>query len=146
MLDESRDVTVRTGAYVTADETTRIKATKAVTLQRFFEARDRRARDAARAARDAAARDAAAALEAEREAERDARLFAIERRLRPRTESDFKLLRREFETWRLAEMAKIDAAFPAPVEGRRRPRASPSPRTSAEKRWARASTPRRRSP
>ena len=39
MLDESRDVTVRTGAYVTADETTRIKATKAVTLQRFFEAR-----------------------------------------------------------------------------------------------------------
>ena len=117
MLDESRDVTVRTGAYVTADETTRIKATKAVTLQRFFRgARDRRRRDAARAARDAAARDAAAALEAEREAERDARLFAIERRLRPRTESDFKLLRHEFETWRLAEMAKIDAAFPAPVE------------------------------
>ena len=55
-------------------------------------------------------------LGCEREAERDARLFAIERRLRPRTESDFKLLRREFETWRLAEMAKIDAAFPAPVE------------------------------
>ena len=145
MLDESRDVTVRTGAYVTADETTRIKATKAVTLQRFFRgARDRRRRDAARAARGAA-RDAAAAAEAEREAERDARLFAIERRLRPRTESDFKLLRREFETWRLAEMAKIDAAFPRRWR-RRRPRASPSPRTSAEKRWARASTPRRRSP
>ena len=52
MLDGAGMATVRTGAYVTADETTRIKATKAVTLQRFFRgARDRRRRDARRAPR-----------------------------------------------------------------------------------------------
>ena len=56
MLDESRDVTVRTGAYVTADETTRIKATKAVTCSFFRGARDRRRRDGARRARRGGAR------------------------------------------------------------------------------------------
>ena len=117
VLDESRDVTVRVGAYVTAEETTRIKAAKAVILQRFARgARDRRRRNALRAARDADDTAAAAALEAARVAEERKRAFDIERRVRPQTDADFKLLRSEFDAWRLGEVAKIDAAFPAPVE------------------------------
>ena len=117
LLDESRDVVVRVGTYVTAEETTRVEAAKAVVLQRFARgARDRRRRDALRAKRDAEARSAAEALEAARVAEEKKRAFDIERRVRPRTDADFKLLRREFDAWRLAETAKIDAAFPAPAE------------------------------
>jgi hypothetical protein len=117
MLDDKNDVVVRVGAYVTAEETTSIKAEKAVTLQRFARgARDRRRRDALRAKRDAELKAAEVALETARLAEERKRLFDIERRVRPRTDADFKLLQREFDEWRLKETAKIDAAFPAPVE------------------------------
>ena len=117
MLDDKNDVVVRVGKYVTAEETTSIKAEKAVTLQRFARgARDRRRRDALRAKRDAELKAAEVALETARLAEERKRLFDIERRVRPRTDADFKLLQREFDEWRLKETAKIDAAFPAPVE------------------------------
>jgi len=117
MLDDKNDVVVRVGKYVTAEETTSIKAEKAVTLQRFARgARDRRRRDALRNKRDAELTAAEVALETARLAEERKRLFDIERRVRPRTDADFKLLQREFDEWRLKETAKIDAAFPAPVE------------------------------
>ena len=117
MLDDKNDVVVRVGKYVTAEETTSIKAEKAVTLQRFARgARDRRRRDALRNKRDAELKAAEVALETARLAEERKRLFDIERRVRPRTDADFKLLQREFDEWRLKETAKIDAAFPAPVE------------------------------
>ena len=117
MLDDKNDVVVRVGAYVTAEETKAIKAEKAVTLQRFARgARDRRRRDALRNKRDAELTAAEVALETARLAEERKRLFDIERRVRPRTDADFKLLQREFDEWRLKETAKIDAAFPAPVE------------------------------
>ena len=117
MLDDKNDVVVRVGKYVTAEETKAIKAEKAVTLQRFARgARDRRRRDALRAKRDAELTAAEVALETARLAEERKRLFDIERRVRPRTDADFKLLQREFDEWRLKETAKIDAAFPAPVE------------------------------
>ena len=117
MLDDKNDVVVRVGAYVTAEETKAIKAEKAVTLQRFARgARDRRRRDALRNKRDAELKAAEVALETARLAEERKRLFDIERRVRPRTDADFKLLQREFDEWRLKETAKIDAAFPAPVE------------------------------
>lgn len=117
MLDDKNDVVVRVGKYVTAEETKAIKAEKAVTLQRFARgARDRRRRDALRNKRDAELTAAEVALETARLAEERKRLFDIERRVRPRTDADFKLLQREFDEWRLKETAKIDAAFPAPVE------------------------------
>jgi hypothetical protein len=117
MLDDKNDVVVRVGKYVTAEETKAIKAEKAVTLQRFARgARDRRRRDALRNKRDAELKAAEVALETARLAEERKRLFDIERRVRPRTDADFKLLQREFDEWRLKETAKIDAAFPAPVE------------------------------
>ena len=117
MLDDKNDVVVRVGKYVTAEETKAIKAEKAVTLQRFARgARDRRRRDALRNKRDAELTAAEVALETARLAEERKRLFDIERRVRPRTDADFKLLQREFDEWRLVETAKIDAAFPAPVE------------------------------
>jgi hypothetical protein len=117
MLDDKNDVVVRVGAYVTAEETKAIKAEKAVTLQRFARgARDRRRRDALRNKRDAELKAAEVALETARLAEERKRSFDIERRVSPRTDADFKLLQREFDEWRLKETAKIDAAFPAPVE------------------------------
>jgi hypothetical protein len=117
MLDDKNDVVVRVGKYVTAEETTSIKAEKAVTLQRFARgARDRRRRDALRNKRDAELKAAEVALETARLAEERKRSFDIERRVSPRTDADFKLLQREFDEWRLKETAKIDAAFPAPVE------------------------------
>ena len=117
MLDDKNDVVVRVGKYVTAEETKAIKAEKAVTLQRFARgARDRRRRDALRNKRDAELKAAEVALETARLAEERKRLFDIERRVSPRTDADFKLLQREFDEWRLKETAKIDAAFPAPVE------------------------------
>ena len=117
MLDDKNDVVVRVGKYVTAEETKAIKAEKAVTLQRFARgARDRRRRDALRNKRDAELKAAEVALETARLAEERKRSFDIERRVRPRTDADFKLLQREFDEWRLKETAKIDAAFPAPVE------------------------------
>jgi hypothetical protein len=117
MLDDKNDVVVRVGKYVTAEETKAIKAEKAVTLQRFARgARDRRRRDALRNKRDAELTAAEVALETARLAEERKRSFDIERRVCPRTDADFKLLQREFDEWRLKETAKIDAAFPAPVE------------------------------
>ena len=117
MLDDKNDVVVRVGKYVTAEETKAIKAEKAVTLQRFARgARDRRRRDALRNKRDAELTAAEVALETARLAEERKRAFDIERRVCPRTDADFKLLQREFDEWRLKETAKIDAAFPAPVE------------------------------
>jgi hypothetical protein len=117
MLDDKNDVVVRVGKYVTAEETKAIKAEKAVTLQRFARgARDRRRRDALRNKRDAELKAAEVALETARLAEERKRSFDIERRVSPRTDADFKLLQREFDEWRLKETAKIDAAFPAPVE------------------------------
>jgi hypothetical protein len=117
LLDHSRDISVRTGAYVTAEETLKLKETKAIVLQRFARgARDRRRRDILRRKRDAEMASAKERLELTAREELLARQLDIERRIRPMTDADFKLLTREFDSWRTREISKIDALYPKPVE------------------------------
>ena len=117
LLDDENDVHVRTGRYVTADETLNVKAAKVVTLQRFVRGmRDRKRRDFLRVKRDNEIAIAKEALEAAQAREIHRRHFAIERRVRPGTASDFALLRSEFEQWRVKEMQVIDSIYPAVVD------------------------------
>ena len=118
LLDESRDIEVDAGAYMTSEEFQRLKEAKTLVLQRY--ARGWRARKLAakmRAERDA---EWAAAYEADEKARAKAerrRRREIERRMRPRTFEDFEILYNELEAWRLMETSKInDANLPPDVK------------------------------
>ena len=122
LLDDSRDVTVHTGLYVTADELWALKERKALVLQRYARGmRARRLRDARRIERDAAAKARDEEEKAAKDFEERARAREIERRMNPRTPADFHILRRELATWMASETAKLNAAHPPPGEGNRRP-------------------------
>ena len=118
LLDDSRDVTVHTGLYVTADELWALKERKALVLQRYARGmRARRLRDARRIERDAAAKARDEEEKAAKDFEERARAREIERRMNPRTPADFHILRRELATWMASETAKLNAAHPPPGEG-----------------------------
>ena len=111
LLDESRDVEVDSGAYMTSEEFLRLKEEKTLVLQRYTRGwRARRLAGAMRAERDA---EWAAAHEADEKARMKAeqrRRREIERRMRPRTHEDFEILYNELEAWRLMETSKINEA------------------------------------
>jgi hypothetical protein len=117
LLEDSRDVVVYAGKYMTADEVWAIKAEKAVVIQRYARGmRARRRRDAKRVERDARlARERAAEEEAIRREEAK-RLHEISRREHPRTPADFAILREELRVWTMEAKADLDAKFPPPAE------------------------------
>ena len=111
LLDESRDVEVDSGPYMTSEAFQALKEEKTLVLQRY--ARGWRARRLAgwmRSERDAEWAAAAAADEKARAAAERRRRREIERRMRPRTFEDFEILYNELEAWRLLETSKIHEA------------------------------------
>jgi hypothetical protein len=117
LLSNNKDVHVRVGRYVTAEETLAVKQEKAVVLQRFARgARDRRRACFLRTKRDAEFQKAREDSELALEKETNQRSFDISRRMTPQTPSDFALLQSEFDAWRVGELQKIDAAFPQVVQ------------------------------
>ena len=120
VMDESRDVEVWTGKYMTYDEVMVIKARHTLTLQKYFRGmRARRLANELRAIRDDAVRRAEEEEAARAEAEERRRRFEIERRIRPKTSEDFELLYDELEQWRVRETAKVEAEFPPETDARR---------------------------
>ena len=112
LLDDSRDVVVHTGLYMTAEELWALKERKAVVLQRYARGmRARRLRDRRRVERDAASVARDEEERAAREKEERARAREIDRRMNPRTPADFHILRRELETWMAGETAKLNACL-----------------------------------
>lgn len=118
LLDDSRDVEVDAGAYMTSEEFHQLKIRMTIVIQRYTRGWKARCRGAELRRQK---------LERQRfleEEEEKARVQAeirrrreIERRMRPRTTEDFEILYNELEAWRLQETAKIhDADLPPEVK------------------------------
>ena len=120
VMDESRDVEVWTGKYMTHAEVMIIKERHTLTLQKYFRGmRARRLANELRVRRDDAVRRAEEEEAARAEAEERRRRFEMERRIRPKTSEDFELLYGELEQWRVRETAKVEAEFPPETDARR---------------------------
>ena len=120
VMDESRDVEVWTGKYMTHAEVMAIKERHTLTLQKYFRGmRARRLANELRVRRDDAVRRAKEEEEKSAEAEERRRRFEVERRIRPKTSEDFELLYGELEQWRVRETAKVEAEFPPETDPRR---------------------------
>ena len=120
VMDESRDVEVWTGKYVTHAEVMIIKERHTLTLQKYFRGmRARRLANELRVRRDDAVRRAEEDEAVRTRAEERRRRFETERRIRPKTSEDFELLYGELEQWRVRETAKVEAEFPPETDARR---------------------------
>ena len=117
LLDSSLDRDVTPGSYMTAERFLVQKEEMALIIQRHT--RGWFARRVARHLRKMQAdRLQFQAEEQEREAqeEEERRKKAIERRMKPRNQSDFEILNGELEAWRLQETQKIQEAGLHPEE------------------------------
>ena len=120
VMDESRDVEVWTGKYMTHAEVMIIKERHTLTLQKYFRGMwARRLANELRVRRDDAVRRAEEEEAARAEAEERRRRFEMERRILPKTSEDFELLYGELEQWRVRETAKVEAEFPPETDARR---------------------------
>jgi hypothetical protein len=120
VMDESRDVEVWTGKYVTHAEVMIIKERHTLTLQKYFRGmRARRLANELRVRRDDAVRRAEEDEAVRTRAEERRRRFETERRIRPKTSEDFELLYGELEQWRVRETAEVEAEFPPKTDARR---------------------------
>ena len=120
VMDESRDVEVWTGKYMTHAEVMIIKERHTLTLQKYFRGmRARRLANELRVRRDDAVRRAEEDEAVRTRAEERRRRFETERRIRPKTSEDFELLYGELEQWRVRETAEVEAEFPPKTDARR---------------------------
>ena len=120
VMDESKDVLVWTGKYMTHAEIMEIKERHTVTLQKYVRGmRARRLANVLRVRRDDAVKRAEEDEIKRAEAEERGKRFEIERRIRPKTSEDFELLYTELEQWRVRETAVVNAEFPPETDARR---------------------------
>jgi len=118
LIDESRDVEVDSGAYMTSEEHQALRCEKTLIIQRYTRGwRARNLADQLRRQRDDDEAEAGEAAEAARAKAEARRRREIERRMRPRTHEDFEILYNELEAWRLLETSKInEASLPPDVK------------------------------